>query len=95
MTWKGLGLNVTAADIGIWGLCPYESVIRKACWHEHASANPALAIMILKSQLFMWIKFAANVLHGTSFTKKGRQSASGEGRKPPGICPGATMIVAP
>jgi hypothetical protein len=26
--------------------------------------------------------------------KKGRQSASGEGRKPPGICPGATTIVA-
>jgi hypothetical protein len=27
--------------------------------------------------------------------KKGRQSASGEGRKPPDICPGATTIVAP
>jgi hypothetical protein len=33
--------------------------------------------------------------HGTSFTKKGRQSASGEGRKQPGFCPGATTIVAP
>jgi hypothetical protein len=34
-------------------------------------------------------------VHGTSFTNEGRQSASGEGRKPPGICPGATTIVAP
>jgi hypothetical protein len=33
--------------------------------------------------------------HGTSFTKKRRQSASGEGRKPPDIRPGATTIVAP
>jgi hypothetical protein len=30
-----------------------------------------------------------SLTHGTSFTKKGRQSASGEGRKSPGICPGA------
>jgi hypothetical protein len=34
-------------------------------------------------------------VHGTRFTKKGRQSASGEGKKPPGIYPGATTIVAP
>ncbi len=34
-------------------------------------------------------------LYGTSLTKKGRQSASGEGRKPPGIYPGTTKIVAP
>jgi hypothetical protein len=33
--------------------------------------------------------------HGTIFTKNGRQSASGKGRKPPGICPGVTTIVAP
>jgi hypothetical protein len=30
-----------------------------------------------------------------SFTQKGMQSASGKGRKLPGICPGATTIVAP
>jgi hypothetical protein len=32
------------------------------------------------------------VLAKSSFTKKGRQFASGEGRKPLGICPGATIV---
>ncbi len=68
------------------------SVLQAVAAHP-ASSIPALRHNARKRRHSRWQLTDRHT--GTSFTQKGRQSASGEGRKLPGICPGATTIVAP